>query len=258
MGELLIGTAAALLVFCAPGYPGASGDAQPLVDEFAAAAAGAANWPAGSLAAAYDASEQGGLTKLASPDAAIAFVPFPFFVEHAAMLHLEPLLQADVQGVGTRERWTLVGKRAGAGGSTSLAGYTLASTAGYAPQFVRRFGVGSFALPEDVKINATGQVLSALRSASAGERIVVLLDQEQMTASASLPFAAQLATLAQSTPVPVAIIALVDGRLGKTRAESMRAGLLKLGMTDAGKATLGRLRLNGFVAPELPAHAVAP
>src|SRR5579872_2111404 len=111
MSTLLIGTVAAMLVFCAPGYPGATGDAQPLVDEFATAAAAAAGWPAGSLKAAYDASEQGGLEKLGSPDAALAFVPFPFFVEHATTLHLEPLLQADVQGVGVRERWTLIAKR---------------------------------------------------------------------------------------------------------------------------------------------------
>jgi len=258
MGTLFIGTAAAMLVFCAPGYPGATGDAQPLVDEFATAAAAAAQWPAGSLTAAYDASEQGGLEKLASPDAALAFVPFPFFVEHATMLHLEPLLQADVQGVGTRERWTLVGKRAGSGGPTALAGYTLASTAGYAPQFVRRFGVGSFSLPTDVKMSATGQVLSSLRSAAAGERVIVLLDQEQMAATSRLPFGAQLATLAQSMPVPVAIIALVDAHLPKARADSMRAGLLELAKSDAGKATLGRLRLQGFVPPDLPPHAASP
>lgn len=258
MSTVIVGTAAALLVFCAPGYPGATGDAQPLVDEFAKAAAAAANWPAGSLAAAYDASDQGGLAKLGQPDAALAFVPFPFFVEHATMLKLEPLLQADVQGVGTRERWTLVGKRAGSAGPASLEGYSLSSTAGYAPQFVRRFGVGSFSLPDGVKISATGQVLSSLRSVAAGERVIVLLDQEQMAATATLPFGAQLATLAQSTPVPVAIIALVDAHLPKARADSMRAGLLKLATSDAGKATLGRLRLQGFIPPELPPHAAAP
>jgi len=259
MSTLIIGTAAALLVFCAPGYPGATGDAQPLVDEFATAAAAAANWPPGSLTAAYDASDEGGLAKLGQPDAALAFVPFPFFVEHATMLHLEPLLQADVQGVGARERWTLlVGKRAGGEGAAALAGYTLASTAGYAPQFVRRFGVGSFPLPADVKITATGQVLSSLRSAAAGERVIVLLDQEQMDATATLPFGAQLTKLAQSNPVPVAIIALVDAHLSKARADSMRAGLMKLAKSDSGKATLGRLRLQGFIAPDLPPHSAAP
>src|SRR5215469_14905502 len=102
--------AATLLVFCAPGYPGTSGDAQPLVDDFANAAAAAAKWPAGSLTAVYDSSEQGDLTRLAAPEAALAFVPYPFLVQHGKSLHLQPLVQADVTGVGTQQRWTLVMK----------------------------------------------------------------------------------------------------------------------------------------------------
>ncbi len=52
------------LGFLAPGYPGGAGDAQPFVDQFAKAAAAAAGWDPGSLAAIYDPTEQGGLAKL--------------------------------------------------------------------------------------------------------------------------------------------------------------------------------------------------
>src|SRR5271165_2989688 len=96
----LSAAALATLVFCAPGYPGATGDAQPLVNDFAIAAAAAAGWPAGSLAAVYDPTEDGGVKKLSSPDAVLAFVPYPFFVEYAAQLHLTPLVQADVVDIG--------------------------------------------------------------------------------------------------------------------------------------------------------------
>src|SRR5512142_1384558 len=106
--SILLMAAASTLVFCAPGYPGAAGDAQPYVDQFATAAVAAAGWPAGSLAAVYDPTEQGGLARLDAADAVLAFVPFPFFVEHAARLHLTPLAQANISGTGTREKWTLV------------------------------------------------------------------------------------------------------------------------------------------------------
>src|SRR5690348_6374170 len=133
MGTLLAG-AMATLVFCAPGYPGAAGDAQPFVDKFAAQAAAAAGWPAGSLAAVYDPTEEGGLAKLGNADAVLAFVPYPFYVEHGASLHLTALAQADVEGTGTEERWTLVAKSGSVTGPASLNGYTLLSVAGYAPQ----------------------------------------------------------------------------------------------------------------------------
>src|SRR5271169_4052515 len=106
----LLAAALATLVFCAPGYPGGAGDAQPLVDDFAAAAAAAAGWPAGSLAAVYDPTEAGGIKKLSNADAVLAFVPYPFFVEHGAELHLTPLVQADVTDSGVQQRWTLVAK----------------------------------------------------------------------------------------------------------------------------------------------------
>src|SRR5258708_12982265 len=109
MGTLTL-AALATLVFCAPGYPGGSGDAQPFVDQFAKAAAASAGWKSDSLAAIYDPTEQGGLAKLGDKDAVLAFVPYAFYVQQAAALHLTPLAQADLPGVGTQAPWPLVGK----------------------------------------------------------------------------------------------------------------------------------------------------
>src|SRR5271170_2159975 len=125
--------ALATLVFCAPGYPGGAGDAQPFVDQFAKAATASAGWKPDSLAAIYDPTDQGSLTKLGDQEAVLAFMPYAFYVEHAAALHLAPLVQADVVGVGTQERWTLVGKAGGPViGPASTTGYTILSVAGYA------------------------------------------------------------------------------------------------------------------------------
>ena len=145
--SILLAAAASTLVFCAPGYPGGAGDAQPYVDGFAKAAAAAAGWPAGSLSAIYDPTEQGGLTKLGSADAVLAFVPYPFYVEHAAQLHLTPLAQADVAGTGTKEKWTLVARTGRVTGAASLAGYTIVSVAGYSPQFVLHSALSAWEVP---------------------------------------------------------------------------------------------------------------
>jgi len=255
---MLLAGAVATLVFCAPGYPGGAADAQPYLDAFAAAAAQAAQWPAGSLVATYDATEDGGLAKLASPDAALAFVPFPFFVEHAAALKLAPLVQANVTGVGAQERWTLVAKKGRVNGSASMSGYSILSIAGYAPDFVRSYALRDWALPADVKISQSAQVLSVLRRVAAGEQVSVLLDATQMSALASLPFANDLQSVTQSAPLPTAILAVVDSRVPKARAEALRAALLTLSGSAAGADALGKLRLQGFVLPQLPARAPRP
>src|SRR5271155_3965147 len=151
MSALML-AAMATLVFCAPGYPGAAGDAQPFVDQFAKTAAASAGWPPGSLAAMYDPTEPGGVAKLGDKESVLAFVPYAFYVQHSAALHLAPLAQADVVGVGTEERWTLVGKAGGpVTGAASLTGYTILSAAGYAPEFVKHSALAAWALPADRK-----------------------------------------------------------------------------------------------------------
>ncbi len=254
----LSAAAIAILVFCAPGYPGSADDAQPLLDQFASALVTASGWPAGSLAAVYDPTEEGGVAKLSSADAALAFVPYPFFVEHAAQLHLTPLVQADVADVGPQQRWTLVAKSGRVTGPASMAGYTILSVAGYAPDFVRHSALESWALPPDVKIEATGQILSALRRVAAGEPVAALLDQTQAAALPSLPFATELKAVMQSPELPIAIIAVVDSRVAAGRARALQAGLLKMGHVSGSADSLGPLRLHGFVLPKLPSNTAAP
>lgn len=254
----LLSVAVVTLVFCAPGYPGAAGDAQPFVQQFATATARIAGWPAGSLAAVYDPTEQGGLAKLASSDAALAFIPYAFFVQHGTELHLTPIAQADVVGIGTQERWTLVAKVGVVTDPPSLAGYTIFGVAGYAPEFVRHAALASWPLPPDVKIESTGQLLSVLRRIAAGERAVALLDQTQASALATLPFAAQLKAVMQSPPLPVAIVAVIDTRLPAARIRTLQAGLLKMGHVAEDADTLGQLHLQGFVLPHLPGQNTTP
>ena len=118
--------AAATLVFVAPGYPGGAGDAQPYVDQFAKASAAAAGWDPGSLVALYDPTEQGGLAKLENKDSVLTFVPYALYVQHAAALQLKTTRPGgEVAGLGTEERWTLVGKAGGTvSGAASLTGFT--------------------------------------------------------------------------------------------------------------------------------------
>jgi|HubBroStandDraft_5_1064220.scaffolds.fasta_scaffold00230_7 hypothetical protein len=252
--------ALATLVFCAPGYPGGAGDGQPYVDQFAKAAIASAGWKPDSLAAIYDPSDQGSLAKLGDPDSVLAFMPYAFYIQHAAELHLAPLAQADVVGVGTQERWTLVGKAGGpVSGPASMTGYTILSGAGYAPEFVKHSALAAWApLPADLKIEATGQILSALRRVASGEPVLALLDQTQAAALSTLPFAAQLKTLTQSAPLPVALIATVDSRLPDPRAKAFQTALIKLNSSSGGAEMLASLKLKGFVLPQLPGNAGKP
>ena len=103
------------------------------------------------------------------------------------------------------------------------------SVAGYAPEFVKHSALAGWALPADVKIEASGQILeSALRRVASGEPVVALLDQTQAAALPTLPFAAQLKVLKESAPLPVALVAAVGSRLPAARAKAVHTELLKM------------------------------
>jgi hypothetical protein len=141
-------------------------------------------------------------------------------------------------------------------GAASMRGYTILSVAGYAPEFVKHSALAAWPLPTDLKIESTGQILSALRRVASGELVVALLDQTQAAGLSTLPFAAQIKTLTQSAPLPVAVVVVVDGRLPEARAKAFQTGLLK--MNSANAETLASLRLKGFVLPQLPGDVGRP
>jgi hypothetical protein len=242
------------LVVCAPGYPGSTAEAQPAMDALAAAAAKAAGWAQGELTAVYFETEQAGLDRLASSDAAIALVPLPFWLKHRGALKLEPQLQAIQQDGEAGESWSLVTTKGAVTGPAGLAGFQIISLAGYAPRFVRGPALGSWGdLPPGVTITFSGAVLSGLRQASTGAKVALLLDREQTAAMPTLPFASKLEVVTRSTPLPVSVLCGVSGRLPAAKLKALASGLMSLGATSAGADALAGVRLTRFVAADGPA-----
>jgi hypothetical protein len=238
------------LVVCAPGYPGSTAEAQPTLDAFAAAAGRAAGWPAGGLAAIYHENAAAGLARLAEADAALALVPLSFFLEHRAALDLTPIAQAVPAGGSASESWSLVAGKGRVRSAAGLAGFELVGLAADSPRFVRAALAGWGELPADLRMRASGAVLSALRRAANGAPVAVLLDREAAAALPTLPFAADLEIVARTPPLPVSVLATVRGRLPAARAAAFSGALAGLAGTAEGATALAGLRLARFVPPD--------
>jgi phosphonate ABC transporter substrate-binding protein len=238
-----------LLVVCAPGSPGTTAEAQPTMDAFATALAAKAGLPATSLGAVYDEAEASGVTRLRAKDASMALVSLPFYLKYEHELALHARLQAVPKGRAAAERWALVAGKGRVTSSSSLEGFTIASSAGFAPAFVRGPALGSFGqLPASARIVQSGAVLSALRRAAAGEPVAVLLDGVQEAALASLPFASELEVVTRSPPLPGGVVALVDARLPSRSWRAVEAALQALPSDQAGAAALDAIQMSRFTA----------
>jgi len=248
----------ATMVFCAPGSPGTSEEAQGAMDAFAAAVAAKAGSPAASLGATYATTEDAGVERLRAPDAAIALVSLPFFLKHEKALALRAELQPVPQGLGATERWSLVARKGRAAGPAALDGFTILSTAGFAPGFVRGPVLGAWGkLPSTVKIAPTPAVLSALRRAAAGEPVAVLLDGAQAAALPGLPFAADLEVVARSPDLPTGVVATADRRLPAARWTRIAAALRDLPTDPAGAEALAGIRMSRFAPLDAKTLAAA-
>jgi len=235
------------LVVCAPGYPGSSAEAQPAMDALARALGKAAGAP---VQAVYEETAEGGMRKLASADAALLLAPLPFFLDHEADLALVARAMATPKDGAPLQRWTLVARK---DHPAQMTGYAVQSAAGFSPRFVRAM---SRVLAKAQIIDSTA-VLSGLRRAANGEKLAVLLDGAQTQAFSTLPFAAELAPLASSAPVPVAIVATVGKRLDARRWKALQAAFLSLGHDAAAREALDGVQMSGFVAVDSAALSAA-
>jgi hypothetical protein len=232
------------LVVCSPGSPGTTDEAKPRMDAFAAAVSVRAATP---LTAVYDPSDGGGVARLKT--AGIGLVSLPFFLQHEQELGLHPRMQAVAKGRPPLERWALVGPKDRVKSADGLAGFTIASTAAFAPGFVRGTVLGGFgALPATAKLVQSTSVVSSLRRAANGEPTAVLLDATQEASLASLPFAAKLEVIARSPPLPAGLVVTIDARMPARTWSGIEAALRGMASDKASAAALDALQLTGFVA----------
>jgi hypothetical protein len=231
------------LVVCAPGYPGSTEEAQSAMDDLAAAVSAAAGWEPGSFDAVYFETEEDGVARLESPDAGVALVTLPFFLEHRESLDLEAEMLAVPTGRNAEEPWTLVIGRGSADSPDDLDGWTIVSLAGHSERFVRGPALGEWGpLPESVTIRFSGAVLSSLRRAAKGENIAVLLDAEQTAALDRLPFADDLEVIHRSAPLPVSVVSFVGDRVASPTRSKLAEALVELDDEEA----LAGVRLERF------------
>lgn len=247
------------LVFCAPGYPGTTQEAQSRMDDLSVALADLSGWPKDSLTATYFPQEKAGLARLAEPDVVLALVPLPFFLAHEKDLGLTARLSVVQQGLEATQSWALVAKKGAVKKPADLEGYSVFSTAGYAPDFVTKVALEGFGpLPTSVKVTSGGQVLSALRKASTGtDKMAVVLDAEQLKALPTLPFGAELEVVFTGPRVPVALVSTVGAKLSATDWKAASGAFLKLPTVEKGKTALEGVRLTGFAPLEEVALAAA-
>lgn len=238
------------IVFCAPGYPGNTVQAQPAMDAFARAVEKTAGLPEGQIGAVYYETEGGGIEALRKPDAVLALTTLPFFLQDGEKTGLTARLTAVRNGSPT-QAWSLVAKKGSVGQAADMEGWELTGPAGYAPGFVQSLLAAWGPLRASTKITFTPAPLGALKRVVDGENLAVLLEPEQVQALfPKHPFANALEIVATSKPVPGSIVSVVRGRMDEAAVTKLLDSLLHLQNSPVGAEALKGLRIERFATLE--------
>jgi hypothetical protein len=238
------------ILFWAPYAPGSPEQAAGALEEFARFVEQAAGWPQGSLSAVYRNTEDGGLEAIQELDPGFVLVPIPVHLRYHESLDWVPVRAAVLAGAEA-QRYSLYGP---VGSSADwLSDVTIEGDAAYDPQFVRTLVLGGKHPVTDDRFHPTSRPLSAVRRAARGERVMVLLDEGQRRALASLPAASDLVLLAESAWMPAAVLV---SRRGASEADTQALARVLDNMgSDPGAADLlATLRIQRFEAVE--PHAI--
>ena len=234
------------ILFWAPYAPGSPEQAAGALEEFARLVEQGAGWPRGSISAVYRNKEDDGLKAIQELDPGFVLVPIPVHLRYHESLDWAPLRAAVLAGVEA-QRYSLYGP---AGSSVHwLSDVTIEGDAAYDPEFVRTLVLGGQYAVADDHFRPTSRPLSAVRRAARGEKVLVLLDEGQRRALASLPAAAKLVLLAESGWMPAAVLV---SRAGATEADVQQLGRVLDGLSADPEAAdlLATLRIQRFEAVE--------
>ena len=188
----------------------------------------------------------------------MGLVSLPFFLAHEHELGLHARLEAIQRARPALDRWALVAHEGRVARADDLAGMTILANPALAPAFVLGDVLGGLgALPASAQLGRSTAVLSALRRAANGEPVAVVVDGTQADSLASLPFAAKLAVVTRSPPMPSGLIVTIDARISDATWRKLEPALLALADDKHAADALAGVRLAGFAPVDDKALAAA-
>ena len=233
------------LLFWAPYGAGSPEQAAETMAEFGRYLETAAGWAEGTIDTSYLNNVEDGVARLEEDAPGFLVVTVPVFLRHHRGQGWKPLLIL-VTDSADAQRYSLYGPP----GSTleSLSGAPLVGDSAYDAAFVATAVLRREDAEVPFELQPTDRPLSAVRKASRGERMAVLLDEAQRIALGSLPAGVELSLLAESPWMPAGIL-VASPAVAPADAEAVREALERAAEDPAAKEILTTMKIRRFEPP---------
>ncbi len=199
------------MMFCLPGFPGTTTQAQPLVDKMLRHLESKLGWPESSMSGVYlpDGADAAG--KLFEKRPGIALVGPSVYAGQKELLGMKVIAKVEVNGRG-QETYSVVACKDGPANLSELAGKTVQGAVVQDEKYVYNVLLDKQVPAGQLKLKSQKRPLKALRDLARGKVDAAIVDESVREHMSELPFASDLQVIYTSKPVPApAVVVMGEG-----------------------------------------------
>lgn len=212
------------ILFCLPGFPGTTQQAQPYVDKVLRHVEQELSWDVETLSGTYLPDGEEGVEALRKIRPFLALVGPSIYASQHDALKMSVIGQVEVQGRG-EESYSVITRKDGPKTIEELKGKKILGAVVHDAKFVhnvlwdKKIPVGSATL------EATQRPLQALRKVARGQADAAVVDSMVSSGLTDLPMAKDLKIIHTSKPVPAPALVLMGNKTLALKLQRVFAGL---------------------------------
>jgi len=215
------------MLFCLPGFPGTTSQAQPYIDKMLRHLEGKLALAQGTMTGTYlpdgDKSEK----KLAGSKPDLALVgPSILAGSHKAM-GMKVIAKVEINGRG-QETYSVITAKGGPSSLADLAGKTVSGAVVHDEKYVHNVLLDRKLAAGNLTLMSQKRPLKSLRDVARGKVDAAIVDRSVVDHMSELDFAGDLQVIYTSVPVPApAVVVMGEGKAHAAKLKSVLVGLCK-------------------------------
>jgi len=215
------------MLFCLPGFPGSSSQAQPFIDRMLRHLETKLGWSEGSMKGAYIPDGEKGIARLEANAPGLALVGPSIYAGRCGSLGMKVIAKVEVNGRG-QEKYSVVAGKDGVSSLAGLAGKKLTGAVLADEKYVVNVLLGGEVPMGSLVFDPQKRPLKALRNVARGKADAAVVDQFTVDHMSEIEELADLRVIHTSAPVPAPAVVVMGA--GKQHAAALAEVLV--GMCD--------------------------
>ena len=215
------------MLFCLPGFPGTSSQAQPYIDKMLRHLEGKLALAQGTMTGTYLPDGDKSVKMLVSSKPDLALVGPSILAGNHKAMGMKVIAKVEINGRG-QETYSVITAKGGPSSLADLAGKTVSGAVVHDEKYVHNVLLDRKLAVGDLTLKSQKRPLKSLRDVVRGKVDAAIVDRSVVDHMSELDFAGDLQVIYTSVPVPApAVVVMGEGKSHAAKLKSALVGLCK-------------------------------